>query len=107
MAAQAGRPADPRRHARVDRGQRARGSRGPDWIVRMQVAIVTGSGGLVGSQTVEHFVHAGYRVIGLENDMRAAFFGAEASTRPVTERLGQRLPEFTSLEVDIRDPGAV
>jgi CDP-paratose 2-epimerase len=67
------------------------------------VAIVTGSGGLVGSQTVEHFVKAGYRVIGLENDMRAAFFGPEASTRPVTERLQQRFPEFTSLEVDIRD----
>jgi CDP-paratose 2-epimerase len=73
----------------------------------MPVAIVTGSGGLVGSETVEHFVEAGYRVIGLENDMRSVFFGPGASTRPVTERLAARLPEFTSIEVDIRDADAV
>jgi CDP-paratose 2-epimerase len=73
----------------------------------MAVAIVTGSGGLVGSQTVEHFVRAGYRVIGLENDMRAVFFGPSASTRQVTERLVSELSEFTSLEVDIRDADAV
>jgi CDP-paratose 2-epimerase len=71
------------------------------------VAIVTGSGGLVGSETVEHFVQAGFRVIGLENDMRSVFFGSGASTRPVTERLAARLPEFTSVEVDIRDSDAV
>ncbi len=69
----------------------------------MAVVIVTGSGGLVGSQTVEHFVQEGYRVIGLENDMRAQFFGPGASTRPVTDRLADRFPEFSSLEVDIRD----
>jgi CDP-paratose 2-epimerase len=73
----------------------------------MAVAIVTGSGGLVGSQTVEHFVEAGYRVVGLENDMRAEFFGPGASTRPVTERLVSRLGEFTSLEIDIRDAEGV
>jgi CDP-paratose 2-epimerase len=73
----------------------------------MAVAIVTGSGGLVGSQTVEHFVEAGYRVIGLENDMRSVFFGPGASTRPVSERLVRRLPEFTSMDVDIRDADAV
>jgi len=73
----------------------------------VDVAIVTGSGGLVGSETVEHFVATGHRVIGIENDMRAAFFGPEASTRPVTERLTSAFPEFSSLEVDIRDGEAV
>jgi CDP-paratose 2-epimerase len=73
----------------------------------MAVAIVTGSGGLVGSQTVESFVEAGYDVVGLENDMRASFFGPGASTQPVTERLARRLPEFTSIEVDIRDADGV
>jgi CDP-paratose 2-epimerase len=73
----------------------------------MDVAIVTGSGGLVGSQTVEHLVEAGYRVIGLENDMRARFFGASASTRPVSNRLVDRFDEFSSLDVDIRDADAV
>jgi CDP-paratose 2-epimerase len=71
-------------------------------------AIVTGSGGLIGSESVAHFVETGFDVIGLENDMRARFFGSEASTRPVTERLLERFPdEFRSLEVDIRDAGAV
>ena len=73
----------------------------------MSVAIVTGSGGLVGSQTVEHFVQAGYDVIGLENDMRSVFFGPQASTAQVTERLAERFGEFTSLPIDIRDADAV
>jgi CDP-paratose 2-epimerase len=73
----------------------------------MGVVIVTGSGGLVGSATVEHFVRKGDRVVGIENDMRAEFFGPDASTRPVTDRLAERLPEFTSLDVDIRDADGV
>jgi CDP-paratose 2-epimerase len=74
----------------------------------MPIAIVTGSGGLIGSESVAHFVEAGFDVIGLENDMRAQFFGPDASTRHITERLSERYPgEFRSLEVDIRDAGAV
>src|SRR5215470_15322420 len=74
----------------------------------MPTAIVTGSGGLIGSESVAHFVESGFDVVGLENDMRAQFFGPEASTRHVTDRLLERFPgEFRSLEVDIRDAGAV
>jgi CDP-paratose 2-epimerase len=74
----------------------------------MPVAIVTGSGGLIGSESVAHFVERGYQVVGLENDMRARFFGADASTAKTTERLVQRYPdEFRSLEIDIRDSDAV
>jgi CDP-paratose 2-epimerase len=71
-------------------------------------AIVSGSGGLIGSEAVQHFVQAGFDVIGLENDMRASFFGPEASTSPVTLHLSQTLGDsFRSLEVDIRDADAV
>jgi CDP-paratose 2-epimerase len=73
----------------------------------MPTAIVTGSGGLIGSESVRHFVEAGYDVIGLENDLRARFFGPTASTLAVTERLTELHPEFRSLEVDIRDVDAV
>jgi CDP-paratose 2-epimerase len=73
----------------------------------MPTAIITGSGGLIGSEAVQHFVRAGYRVIGIENDMRAQFFGAEASTAHTTERLVGELDGFTSLEIDIRDAYAV
>jgi CDP-paratose 2-epimerase len=74
----------------------------------MGTAIITGSGGLIGSESAQHFVGAGYDVIGLENDMRARFFGAEASTAHTTERLIRALEgSFRSLEVDIRDTAAV
>jgi CDP-paratose 2-epimerase len=74
----------------------------------MPVAIVTGSGGLIGSESVRHFIEAGYEVIGLENDMRASFFGAEASTAHTTKALVARYPEeFHSLEIDIRDADGV
>jgi CDP-paratose 2-epimerase len=67
------------------------------------IAIVTGSGGLIGSESVRQFVAQGYDVIGVDNDMRAEFFGPDASTRPVSEALERTLPEFRTLELDIRD----
>ena len=69
----------------------------------MPVAVVTGSGGLIGSESVGHFVEEGFDVVGIENDMRAEFFGPSASTRNVTERLLRDHQEFHSLEVDVRD----
>jgi len=74
----------------------------------MPIAIVTGSGGLIGSESVLHFAGRGYTVVGLENDMRAQFFGAEASTRRMSEVLQERLPnEFVHEEIDIRDADGV
>lgn len=69
----------------------------------MPTALVTGSGGLIGSEAVSHLVRSGYEVIGVENDMRASFFGPDASTAPTTERLRSTHPEFRSEEVDVRD----
>jgi len=74
----------------------------------MPTAIITGSGGLIGSESVRHFVQAGYDVVGLENDMRARFFGSDASTAHTTTALIERYPsEFRSLEIDIRDTDGV
>jgi CDP-paratose 2-epimerase len=74
----------------------------------MPIAIVTGSGGLIGSESASHFARAGYDVVGLENNMRAQFFGPEASTQPTTDRLiGELGDSFRSLELDIRDRDAV
>src|SRR3954447_22711981 len=70
----------------------------------MSTVIVTGSGGLIGSESVRHFVEQGFDVIGIENDMRASFFGPDASTRPMTEQLQRRYEgQFRSAELDIRD----
>lgn len=73
----------------------------------MPVAIVTGSGGLIGSESVRHFVADGFDVIGIENDMRARFFGPDASTARTTARLIEELDEFHSVEADIRDAAAI
>jgi CDP-paratose 2-epimerase len=73
----------------------------------MPTAIVTGSGGLIGSESVRQLVEGGYAVVGLENDMRASFFGPGASTRHVSERLVKLYEEFCSLDVDIRDADGV
>jgi CDP-paratose 2-epimerase len=71
------------------------------------VAIITGSGGLIGSESVAHFVQEGYDVIGIENDMRARFFGGVASTAETTARLLSEFSEFESLELDVRDADGI
>jgi CDP-paratose 2-epimerase len=74
----------------------------------MGTAIVTGSGGLIGSAAVAHLVESGYDVVGIENDMRARFFGPDASTAQNTQRLERDYPgEFRVEPVDIRDADAV
>jgi CDP-paratose 2-epimerase len=70
-------------------------------------AIVTGSGGLVGSESVRQLVEAGWDVIGLENDMRARFFGPDASTARITEELVATYPEFRTLDLDVRDADGI
>jgi CDP-paratose 2-epimerase len=73
----------------------------------MGVAIVTGSGGLIGSQAVRFFAEEGLDVIGVENDMRARFFGPEASTTPSSERLCSEVEGFRWERLDIRDRDGV
>src|SRR3954452_18532133 len=69
----------------------------------MSTVVVTGSGGLIGSEAVAHFIRAGYDVVGIENDMRARFFGPDASTSRTTRRLVDEFPSaFRSVEIDIR-----
>lgn len=76
-------------------------------MVEIKTAIVTGSGGLIGSQSVAKLVESGWKVIGIENDMRARFFGEESSTRPATDSLISRYPEFENVDLDIRDQEGV
>lgn len=70
----------------------------------MSVVIVTGSGGLVGSETASYFGALGYTVVGIDNDMRQVFFGAEASTAWNVQRLqGQEKIDYRHHDLDIRD----
>lgn len=65
--------------------------------------IVTGSSGLIGSAAVRHWDAAGDEVIGIDNDMRAEFFGADGSTKWNQAKLEQETSNFRTESVDIRD----
>lgn len=65
--------------------------------------IVTGSAGLIGSEAARRFHAEGLEVIGIDNDLRAGFFGREASTLPNRKRLEADLPGYRHLDLDIRD----
>ncbi len=69
----------------------------------MPIAIVTGSGGLIGSEAARHYAGRGFDVLGVENDLRASFFGLEASTARTTQRLVDELEGFRTVDMDIRD----
>ena len=73
----------------------------------MPTAIVTGSGGLVGSETARFFSEQKWDVVGIDNDMRASFFGPEASTASNLARLQREVPTYRHLTIDIRDRSSV
>lgn len=70
-----------------------------------KAAIVTGSSGLIGSQTVNFLINKGYYVIGIDNDMRSYFFGDEASTKESENKMlsDYGRDNFNPLNIDIRD----
>jgi CDP-paratose 2-epimerase len=70
-------------------------------------ALITGSGGLIGSECVRRLAAEGWEVVGIDNDMRRQFFGEQGTTRPVVEELAATLPRYRHLPVDIRDRQAV
>jgi CDP-paratose 2-epimerase len=74
----------------------------------MSVAIVTGSGGLIGSEAAAYFAGLGLHVVGVDNDMRRVFFGNDASTGWCVRRLQRDLDgRYSHRDLDIRDRDAV
>ena len=73
----------------------------------MSVVIVTGAAGLIGSETCRRFHTEGFEVAGIDNDMRARFFGPEASTHTTRKRLEDSLKKYRHFDADIRDAGAI
>jgi CDP-paratose 2-epimerase len=72
-----------------------------------RTVLVTGSAGLIGSETVRHFASAGFETVGIDNDMRKRFFGDEASTARTRDQLLASVPHYQHHEIDIRDLAAV
>jgi CDP-paratose 2-epimerase len=69
----------------------------------MSIAIVTGSAGLIGSETTRFFSSKGLDVVGIDNDMRREFFGPDASTAWNRALLEKELRDYRHVEADIRD----
>jgi len=73
----------------------------------MERVIVTGSSGLIGSEVVEYFCRLGRDVHGIDNNMRANFFGPSGDTRWNQHRLQESHRNFTHHEMDIRDRAGI
>jgi CDP-paratose 2-epimerase len=71
--------------------------------MKTRKTLVTGSGGLIGSECVRLLGEQGWEVVGLDNNMRQIFFGEGGSTLANTEALKKEVPRFRPYPVDIRD----
>ena len=69
----------------------------------MSIVIITGSSGLVGSESVNFFCRKGFDVIGIDNNLREFFFGKDGSTIWVKKRLIKKHKKFKHHNVDIRN----
>ncbi|HTR31274.1 MAG TPA: hypothetical protein VMH27_18510, partial [Puia sp.] len=73
----------------------------------MNIAIVTGSAGLIGSEAVKFFSGRFDVVVGIDNNLRQYFFGKEGSSDWNRNRLQKSFDNYRHYDADIRDAGAV
>ena len=73
----------------------------------MKTYLITGSSGLIGSEAVAYLDEQGHRVIGVDNNLRAGFFGPSGDTSWNLERLKSVTRNFESFDPDIRDRAAL
>ena len=69
----------------------------------MKIALITGSSGLIGGESVEFFANKFDKIIGIDNNLRSYFFGEESSTDWNTNRLKEKFDNFAHYNCDIRD----
>ena len=69
----------------------------------MPRAVITGAGGLVGSECVDLLAGLGWEIIGIDNNLRAELFGPAGSVAPRIERLRLKYPSYRHHALDIRD----
>ena len=73
----------------------------------MKIALITGAGGLIGSEAVEFFADKFDVIVGIDNDMRKYFFGEQASTNWNRARLQEQFANYRHYPADIRDQEAL
>ena len=65
--------------------------------------LITGAGGLIGSEAVEYYCSQGHEIYGIENNQRQIFFGEKGSTLSRLNQLKEKHKNFQNFEIDIRD----
>ncbi len=74
----------------------------------MSTVLITGSAGLIGSESVNFFAQKGFNIVGIDNDMRAVFFGESASTKWNRQVLQEKHQNrYQHYDIDIRDCKAI
>jgi len=71
----------------------------------MNVAIITGSAGLIGSESVEFFAPRFETIVGIDNNMREYFFGNDGSTSWNRNRIENSITNYEHNNSDIRNYG--
>ena len=69
----------------------------------MSVAIITGSCGLVGSEACIFLAKKGFKIVGIDNNLRKRFFGKEGSTIWVKKKLKIEINKYEHYNIDIRN----
>lgn len=69
----------------------------------MEICVITGCNGLIGSESVKFFSDKFDTIIGIDNNMREYFFGKEASTLWVKKKLQESVSNFKFYDADIRN----
>jgi CDP-paratose 2-epimerase len=69
--------------------------------------LITGAGGLIGSEAVEYYYSQGNQVYGIENNQRQIFFGEKGSTQSRLNQLQIQNPAFKNFNIDIRNKDSI
>ena len=68
-----------------------------------KICLVTGSAGLIGSESCYFFKDKGYKIVGIDNDMRSYFFGENSSTSKSADLMKKNIPNYIHFDIDIRN----
>jgi len=68
----------------------------------MKTVLITGSGGLVGSEAVRFFSKKSFHIVGIDNDMRSIFFGKGGSTKWNIRLIKEEVKNYSHYDTDIR-----
>ena len=68
----------------------------------MKIAIITGSNGLVGSESVRFFLKKKFKVLGIDNNLREYFFGKDGSTTWIKNE-NNKFKNYKNFSIDIRN----